>query len=224
MSQVSDKKAKILLAALDLSRGDLSTEFTAEALLVAAWKRDPMAFGLRGFERDYPASEVIHREIGKRGPGTQSMVDMGLLDQVRSRVYRLTPQGLQAASALNPEDKELQEKAGRELETRIRSILSHPSFATWLRTSENPKSFREAGRFWGIAPGTPPRVIKDRIRAVNAIIDSARLELDKRGVDEMVDKYGKVLFDRDDLKRTAEFNAVLIDRFRRDLEVLGVEL
>src|SRR6266511_199434 len=76
LSQAVDKKAKILLAALELSGGDLSNSFTAEELRVAAWRKDPMAFGLRGFEREYPAAEVIRREIGKRGPGTQSMVDI----------------------------------------------------------------------------------------------------------------------------------------------------
>lgn len=224
MSQAVDKKAKILLAALELSGGDLSNSFTAEELLVAAWRKDPMAFGLRGFEREYPASEVIHREIGKRGPGTQSMVDIGLLEQVDSRVYRLTIQGLQRASELAPEDGGVREKADRELEGRIREILSHRVFAAWLKDPNRPKTFREAGQFWGVAPGTPPRVIRERIRAVDGLLTAARSELDRRAVDEMVDKYGKVLFDRNDLKRSVEFNAVLKGRFGQDLKLLGVEL
>jgi hypothetical protein len=223
VNQASDKKAKILLAALELSGGDLSTSFTAEELLVAAWRHDPMAFGLRGFERQYPASEVIHREIGRRGPGTQSMVDMGLLEQIDSRVYRLTVKGLQRASELSPDRGEVREKVDRELEVGIRDILSHKVFIGWLKDPERPKTFREAGQFWGVAPGTPPKVIRERIQGIDDLIDSARSELDHRGVDEMVDKYGKVLFDRDDLKRGSEFNQRLRERFGRDLSLLGVE-
>lgn len=224
MTQATDKKAKILLAALDLSGGDLEKSFTAEELLVSAWKRDPLAFGLRGFEREYPASEVIHREIGKRGPGTQSMVDMGLLEQVDRRVYRLTVKGLQRASELAPDDGDVRERADRELETRIRDILNHRVFAAWLKDPTNPSNFREVGQFWGVAPGTPPKVIRERIQSVDDVIEAARSELDRRGVDEMVDKSGSVLFDRHDLDRTAAFTSTLKERFGHDLRLLGVKL
>jgi hypothetical protein len=223
LSQASDKKAKILIAALELSGGDLTKTFTAEELLVAAWRQDPMGFGLRGFEREYPASEVIHREIGKRGPGTESMVDMGFLEQTDSRVYRLTMKGLQRASELAPEKSGVREKANRELEGRIRDILNHKVFAVWVKDPERPKSFREAGQFWGVAPGTPSKVIRDRIQAVDDLIEAARSELDRRNVNEMVDKHGKALFDREDLLRTSDFNQTLNQRFGSDLQLLGVE-
>jgi hypothetical protein len=42
-------KQQILLAAAELSGGDLQKTVTAEELLVHAWKRDNQAWGLRGF-------------------------------------------------------------------------------------------------------------------------------------------------------------------------------
>lgn len=44
-------REQVLLAALDCSGGDLEKTFTAEDLLVAAWKRDRIAWGLRGYGR-----------------------------------------------------------------------------------------------------------------------------------------------------------------------------
>jgi hypothetical protein len=46
-----------------------------------------------------------------------------------------------------------------------------------LTDSQAPKSFRDAGHFWGIAPGTPTRVIRERIEAVDNVITAATAEL-----------------------------------------------
>jgi hypothetical protein len=220
----SDLKAKILLAAHELSEGDLDRMFTSEELLVAAWKRDPLAFGLRGFEREYPDSDKIHRELDSRGPGSKGLVDQKLLERVESRRYRLTIGGLQRALELDPDNVETREKVDRELETKVRDILGHRVFASWLKSSATPKTFREAGQFWGIAPGTPPRVIKERIQNVDETIEASRAELDRRGLDEMADKLGRTLFDRADLKRISEFSDTLKTRFAEDLQLLGVQL
>lgn len=222
--EAADLKGKILLAAFECSGGDLNKTFTAEELLVAAWRSDPTSFGLRGFEREHPASEIIHREIGKRGPGTQSMVDMGLLERVDSRVYRLTRKGLQRASELTPDNSEVRERANRELESRIGQVLGHRVFKAWLQDSANPKSFRDAGQFWGVAPGTPPRVIKERVQAMDDLVNAAGSELDARGVDRMVDKHERILFERQDLDRCVEFQRTLKERFAQDLKLLGVQV
>ena len=95
-------REQVLLAALDCSGGDLEKTFTSEDLLVAAWKRDRLAWGLRGYERDHPDVDKLRKEIDSRGaregsPST-GLVSAGLLVRVRERMYRLTPAGLAAAS------------------------------------------------------------------------------------------------------------------------------
>ena len=50
---------KVLLAALKLSKGDVRNKFVAEELLVEAWKNDKAAFGLRGYEKEYPDSNNL---------------------------------------------------------------------------------------------------------------------------------------------------------------------
>ncbi len=214
----------MLLAALECSSGDLLKTFTMEELLVAAWRIDPMAWGLRGFEQQYPDSERIHRELDSRGKGNKGLVDMRLLDKVQARVYKLTVKGLQRASVLDPANAPAQEKANRELESRIRHILGHNVFKMWLRDASSPKSFREAGHFWGVAPGTPPRVIRERIMAVEDVVFAALEELETRKVDQMVDKRGRVLFDREDLEQCLAFQRTLQDRFDKDLRMLKVEI
>lgn len=217
----SDLKAKLLLAAVECTGGDTSVSFTMEQLLVAAWKADSTAWGLRGFEKKYPDSERVHRELDSRGKGQQGLIASGHLEKVRARVYRLTLKGLKEASRLTPSRAPLAEKLERELESRVRAILEHQVFRLWLRDHSKPTNFRDAGHFWDVAPGTPPDVISKRINDVDDLLSSAVATLSERGVEEMIDGRGRVLFDRRDLERLREFQATLKDRFAADIEVLG---
>jgi hypothetical protein len=222
--KASDLKQQVLLAALDCSDGDSERTFTFEELLVRAWERDPLPWGLRGFERQYPDSERIHRELDSRGGGSRGLVALGLLERVQARVYRLTPKGLAAASELTPEDAAVREKVERKLETEVRRILEHPIFKDWLRDSKKPSQFRDACHFWGVAPGTPSHVIRDRIQRVEQTLEAALDVLDSRGVDEVGKPRGTLLYDRRDIERCREFQESLRQRFAEDLQALGVKI
>src|SRR5262249_60689885 len=85
-------RQQVLLAALDCSKGDLNSTFTAEELLLAAWKRDPMAWGLRGHEQQHPASEKIYMELDRASMGGRNVraghSGLALLGKVRKRTSR----------------------------------------------------------------------------------------------------------------------------------------
>jgi len=64
-------REQVLLAALDCSGGDLDKTFTSEDLLVAAWKRDRFAFGLRDTSRSFPTTTRYERNSTSRGCPTR---------------------------------------------------------------------------------------------------------------------------------------------------------
>jgi hypothetical protein len=66
-------RQQVLLAAIDCSGGDLNRTFTAEELLLAAWKRDPVAWGLRGHEREHPDSEKIYVTLDRAKVGDRNI-------------------------------------------------------------------------------------------------------------------------------------------------------
>ena len=137
------------------------------------------------------------------------------------RVFRLTPTGLAEASALRPTDAITREKADRQLEQAVKQIIEHPVFRDWLKDPTRPKYFREAGHFWGIAPGTPPKTVLERVSLVERTLSSALKALNERGVNELIEQRGKVLFERKDIERCLEFQRVLTERFKRDLALLA---
>ena len=221
-TKASDLKKQVLLAVLDCCGRDLDKTFTFETLLVAAWKRDPQSWGLRGFEEKHPDSERLHRELDSRGKGNGGLVDAGLLEKIRPRVYRITPRGLASASELVPSNEALRGKTDRKLEEEIRRILEHPTFRSWLVDANQPKRFRDAGHFWGIAPGTPPHVIDERIQRVEKTLQAALEVLERKGVEQIGDQRRGLLYEREDIERCLQFQAMLKQRFATDLRMLGI--
>jgi hypothetical protein len=217
-------RQQVLLAAMECSGGDLRKTFTAEELLLAAWKRDPMAWGLRGHESEHPDSERIYVELDRasvRGSNVRGgLAGLGLFEKVQQRTYRLTPAGLAAASEVAGADPSFRGKAERALADAVSTILSHPVFREWMKEPSLPKHFRDAGHFWGIAPGTPPSVIRARIGYVDKTLEKANSLLDERGIEEIAARHGKALFDRPDIERAMEFQATLKQRFAKDLATL----
>lgn len=214
-------RQQVLLAALDCSAGDLSKTFTAEDLLLTAWRRDPLSWGLRGYEDKHPDSERIYVELDRASVGGRNvrggLVGIGLFEKVRQRTYRLTPAGLIEASLVTGADSNAQGKAERALSDEISRIVSHPVFRSWLKDSTFPSRFRDAGYFWEIAPGTPPTVIRSRIARVDHTIEKAGELLERKRVDEIAERRGKMLFDRGDVSRIGEFHEALKQRFQTEL-------
>jgi hypothetical protein len=220
-------REQVLLAALDCSGGDLQRTFTSEDLLVAAWKRDHFAWGLRGYEQDYPDVDKLRKELDSRGAreggaGT-GLVSSGLVLRVGQRMYRLTPVGLAAAAEVVGAEPDARGKANRVLADAVGAILSHSVFSAWLKEPSFPKHFRDAGHFWGIAPGTPARVIQIRILEVDRTLERALSLLVSGGMNEVTARHGKALFGRTDIERAANFQATLKQRFAKDLATLQVK-
>lgn len=225
MAQSSvDLKRQLLLAAVECSGGDTGKTFTFEELLVAAWREDKHSWGLRGFETEHPDSERIHRELDSRGGNSKGLVELGWLDKVRPRVYRMTLKGLTETGRTKPEHKVVREKIRRQSEEEIRNIIEHPAFRQWLTDQERPKKFRDAGAFWNVALGTPAEVIKKRIQHVDDVLSSALELLTEAGVEGLASGRGGLLFDRADIQRGLEFQQTLKQRFAADLRFLGVSL
>lgn len=184
--------------------------------------------GAARLRQDYPDADRLRKEIDSRGaregnPST-GLVSAGLLLRVRQRIYRLTPAGLAAAAEVVGAEPDTRGKAERALADAVEAILSHPVFQGWLKDPSSPKHFRDAGHFWGVAPGTPARVIQTRILDVDRTLEKALSLLDADGADEVTARHGKALYDRSDIERAISFQATLKERFDKDLATLQVTL
>ncbi len=187
-----------------------------------------MAWGLRGHEDRFPDSEKIYKELDRVTVGGRNLrgglAALGLLEKIRQRTFRLTPAGLAEASEIVGAEPSMRGKAERTLSDAIANILSHPVFSEWTKNQNMPKHFRDAGHFWGIAVGTPPRVIRQRIADIDHTLKRAESMLGQKGQDEIASSHGRVLFSRADIKRAIEFQAMLKSRFAKELSTLQADV
>lgn len=207
---------KVLLASLFLSKVDIKKSFTAEDILIKAWNDDKSAFGLRGHENDFPDSNKLYTKLDGKG----GLVSKGLLKKVSDRTYSLTEAGLAAALDLKPSKEEEQIKLDRQLQESVTKIINHDVFRDWLKDPNKPKQFRDAGWFWGIAPGTPPKIVEERLNAVEKTLMIAKDRLNKLGVSQVVEQRGKKLFNIKDIELCLEFINTLKNRFKHELKIL----
>ena len=161
---------KVLLAAFALQKSDIKKRFTAEDLLVEVWKQDQGAFGLRNYEQKYPDSNKLFTKLD----GKDGLVRKGLLKKVADRTYSLTPAGMSLATSIQPVDEQTELKVNRELYEVIKKILNHQVFAEWLTDPKKPDKFKDAGWFWGIAPGNPPTVVEERLANLEQSLQEAK--------------------------------------------------
>lgn len=222
-TKITNRKGLVLRAALERSGGDPRETFSFEELLVQAWHETPDSWGLRGFEREHPDPERLHRELSPRGKGQPGLVGEGLMEKVGGKVerlYRITPKGLAVASELAPVSSTAREQADRTIEAEVLRIIEHPVFLQWLKDHSKPRRFREAGHFWGIAPGTPPKTAQERIRNVEETISAALDLLRGKEDNRSQDGPGRLRYGREDLERSLEFQETLKERFEADLKFL----
>lgn len=206
---------KVLLAAVECAKGTAASTFTAEALAVQAWKMDRNAFGLRGFESEYPDSNKIFKSIDSKG----GLVAKALISKVGDRTFTVTPAGFAKATALDPTNDDIR-KPDRGLATEVNRIICHPVFREWLTDPQKPNKFYAAGHFWGIAAGTPPRVIRDRLKHIEVTLIAALDYLDTNGTETLWGEREQVIAERRDIERCLEFNTTLKERFKQELTLL----
>lgn len=137
---------KILLAASDLPEDG----FTAESLVVAAFKKFQVDFCLMGFEQ-YPDSNKVLTQITTANRGLQKR---GWLTQIGKKRYQLTGEGRRRATAIDPETDPHRVRADNR---DIADMLTN-----WIRSEARQKaksgkleriSEREALAYWRLTSG-----------------------------------------------------------------------
>lgn len=88
----------ILLAGLALT--EEKSVFTAEDLVVRAWRMFPDRFGLQGYADAYPDSNRVLSKV----MGSSRLRKEGLIERMGKKRYRLTLRGVEIASALRSPD------------------------------------------------------------------------------------------------------------------------
>lgn len=145
----------ILLALADCS---LDKEVRVADIVVAAWRRDPVKFGLPGFQHTYPDSNKVYVEIMNKKP--QSVIGLGLVVKTRPSHYGLTPLGRHQVARLKGEKVVLTSHYDI-----IGDLAARPAYLAWVNDPGKPDRRPEAEAFGSLS------VAEAQVRAAMADCD-----------------------------------------------------
>jgi hypothetical protein len=218
MLSVSDK---LLLAAYELEE-DGHRPFSAEDLVVAAWKKFPDVFGLAGYRNDqgqlrYPNSNRVFAEI----MGSKPIRQRGFLTKVGDKMYQLTEGGREYARELLRAGRDSpHEKAalGRDTEVHLKRLLASKVTEKIKNNRLDDITFYDACAFWGITPMSSAVELQGQLANFSKIVSSAREAIQRDRIGSFT--HGGPAFGTEDLDRLLEVSRSLESRFQAELDVI----
>ena len=197
---------KLLLAALALEEAG-HRPFSAEDLVVAAWRHYPDVFGLAGYSDEhgrlmYPNSNRVFAEI----MGSKPIRKRGLLVKVGDKMYELTESGKEYAQLLiNRRQGKHVEKAGlgRGIQHELERLLTCKANEKYRNGRLADLTFHDACGFWGISPRSSAIEFEGRTSNVIRIIEEVRKGIQERTV---AFEHGGKVFSLQDLEALLELH------------------
>lgn len=213
---------KILLAAHQLEETGQSP-FTAELLIVRAWKDDPQTFGLKGFIEEYPDSnKVLSSIMGERG-----LTGRGWLNKMGQKLYAITSEGKHIVRRLlsgepvqeKPVKKVRRPRAAKISEKQdalLQGLFVSTAYEKYRENRRNELTFADACRFWGITENLTSSALDDRLRTATKTLDQLS---DKIGQANVVLRTGQAV-SKQEVNTLIDLHHYLEDHFSRHLNLL----
>ncbi len=217
---------KLLIVAYGLSEGE-DRPLTGEDLVVAAWRRYPRAFGLRGHDDDrglprYPDSNRVYAEL----MGSKPIRKRGFLKKVGTKLYKLTPSGQTLGRQLNEEEPGQPSSSGfsggkatmsREIRGKLERLLRSRAVLREQSGEIDRATFHDACVFWGITAHSKRIELEGALAEVENAIMAAE-ESVKSGASELRTGAGNLSLSTADLLRKVHEH--LKERFSTELATI----
>ena len=207
---------RILLAASDLQQK--KGAFSAEDLVVQAWRLFPNYFGLQGYAEEYPDSNRVLTKI----MGIQSTIrKKGFLEKVGTKRYRLTEVGrLRAIELSASDDRSVRLSAlSRNLVAVLRRMLTSRALVKFSQGED--LNFSDVCSFWNISPRSTAQQLSVRREEANKAIEVA-LKQSSHGLLILPGENWEISTeDIESLRKLSDFIEI---KFRQDLSVIRSRL
>ena len=158
---------KIIQAAVE-AEAEANGPFTAERLVVTAWKRFPRPFGLKGYADLHPDSNAILASL----MGAKGLVRRGWLTRVGPKMYQTTALGRQIAGgekdSPGPGPRPAADKIalGDDIHDFLSRLFATRAWKLWVGRQTTELNFTDAARFWQLADGMDGAAVDQRLAEV----------------------------------------------------------
>lgn len=213
---------KLLISSLEIESSG-KKQFSAEDLVVSAWKLFPNAFGLKGYLDSegmtiYPDSNRVYAEI----MGSKPLRKRGFLQKVGNKMYCLTEAGRIRAMSVSGtrEDVDLEKfSLARENVDYLRRLFESKACQKARLGNLEDVSFFDACGFWGISPGSGAKELWSKFARLEAVLNAAKGALGKRSMASS--KHGAVPYTIEDINGLFLLHESLQKKFTEDIETIN---
>lgn len=215
MSKELSLDEKVLLAAYDLEINQ-KVPFSAEDLVIAAWRKFPDAFGLEGYGDEYPDSNRVFTKI----MGDKGLKGRGWLLKVGEKLYQLSEAGKLYARSIMESGEGTAQRASldRKQKDFLQRLLQSKVVQKIKNNNYDDVIFVDACSFWDISPRSTGSTLAARLASTESLIDYLKeLISDNRSLALV---HGGVAITSEDLmllKKTHEF---LLEKFQKELNIV----
>ena len=211
---------KLLVAAFQLEQSG-KLPFSAEDLVVSAWKRYPDVFGLAGYRDEagrlaYPNSNRVYAEV----MGSKPLRKNGFLKKVGSKMYELTESGrAQAAHLLSsPPGRSVQKIAlHRDIEVHLKRLFASKAFDKMRNNRVEDITFLDACAFWGISPRSSAIDLEGKMANFTQVVETAKTAVKEKRVSF---EHGGHAFDTADLDLLLHVHRTLVQRYADEISLI----
>lgn len=211
---------KLVLTAYALEESG-KRPFSAEDLVVGAWKQFPDAFGLAGYRGQtggllYPDSNRVFAEI----MGSKPIRKKGFLVKVGSKMYQMTEAGREhARTVLRIPRAATLEKAAlpREIERALKRLIASRALDKFRAGKGSAITFHDACSFWGVSPRSSAIELEGRLGNLVNVINIARGAMKGRQVGF---DHGRDPISPEDLERLLQVHQHLLSTFAGEIKTI----
>jgi hypothetical protein len=218
-------REKLLMAAANLEDAG-QQPFTAEDLVVAAWRLDPETFGLAGHNDSagrpvYPNSNRVFVEI----MGSKPIRKQGLLAKAGTKKFRLTESGRQRVRELRSAvgegngapAAEAKVSFDRETSRKLQKLLKTRAVEKLLSGRGDEITFTDASSFWGITARSSAMAFQARLGDVEGVLRAAEQAAKVRPIRL---EHGGRAYTSDDIHALLELHQSMLAEFADHLDII----
>jgi hypothetical protein len=211
---------KLILAAYHLE-SDGRSPFTAEDLVVSAWRGYPDTFGLAGYKTPqgtlmYPDSNRVFAEI----MGSKPVRKRGLLTKVGQKMYQLTEAGRHHAVLLAQRaTTETTQKSGlaRDVRSYIERLMGSRAMSKYREGRSDEITFFDACAFYGISPRSSAIELQGQVANLLGVLGAAKAAA---GKDAVALRHDGKRYDAKDIEGLFAVHEFMQEKFRAELDII----
>lgn len=207
---------KILIAATEINGAEKS--FTAEDLVLAAWRRFPDTFGLQGYAEKYPDSNRVLTNI----MGNKGLRGKGWIRKVGEKRYKITEAGREAARLLSSEKRQVSRSSSLSRESRdlLVRLINAKALDKCRSCQKDTLTFSDACSFWNISVRSTASLLKIRLADIETILSAAENIIQKNEIEALSFTHGESDLTLKDINDLRVLHLFMIDKFKNELDVI----